>query len=129
MKQGFPSEELRRYYRLDSEHLVNFETFVGEDIIEGLAKTENISSGGILLRTTMKLEAQQELRLQLSIRDELIRARGLVARCFPVPGTENDIPLYDIAVRFTDLDRHSRSVIGHLIAGTMVEQITAEEEV
>ncbi len=119
------SEEHRRYYRLDSIHLVNYEATIrgDENIIEGMAKTENISSGGILLKCNTALPASTEVSIQMSVEENIIRARGFVIRCKKDITKEIGSEIYEIAIRFTDLDRKSRTVIGHLIAGTMMENI------
>ena len=111
--------ELRRYYRLDSVHFVSFRNVTPTEngIQEGLATTENISTGGMLLVSDIPFPLSTIITLEMAIKDEILFAKGIVVRCVESKDEEGK---FDLGIRFTEIDDDSKNIIAKIIARSML---------
>ena len=74
-------EERRRWTRIPAEHLVSYthfdEQMIPDDV--GMARTLDLSEGGILLEMTRYLEEGSPLEIKMVSGDKTLRARGRIA--------------------------------------------------
>ncbi len=74
-------EERRRWPRVLAEHLVSYSLFddQAEPIAMGMARTLDVSEGGILLEMTHPLEVGSHLEIRLVSGEDIVEAEGRVA--------------------------------------------------
>jgi c-di-GMP-binding flagellar brake protein YcgR len=120
--------ELRKFYRLDSVHFVSYMNVTPTEfgIKDGLATTQNISTGGILLITEVPFPKSTILSMEMAVKDELIFAKGIVVRCIEAKDEPNK---YELGIRFTEIDDDSKNIIARLIAKSMLSKSKAEPSV
>lgn len=78
--------EQRRAERRYAKNFLDFEIVSpgGETIGRGLARTLNVSATGLLLETGQFFEPGQQLRITLSLHNQLVQLLGKVIRSQPV---------------------------------------------
>ena len=73
-------EERRRWTRIPAEHLVSYthfdEQMIPDDV--GMARTLDLSEGGILMEVTRNLEEGSPLEIKMVSGDHTVRARGTI---------------------------------------------------
>ena len=74
------NDERRRYIRPESLNLLDY-IVVDEQGVQGeysMGRTLNISVGGILMETHVKLQAGQQVMISLGLEDELVDVMGRI---------------------------------------------------
>ena len=81
------NNERRRYIRPESLNLLDF-IIVDEQGVQGeysMARTLNISVGGILMETHIPLQPGQQVMITLGLEDELVDVMGRIVRSTSQP--------------------------------------------
>ena len=112
--------ERRRSYRFDSLNLLSYTavTADGTPLTHGMARTLNVSEGGILVETHESFEAGQTLLFDIAFEDELVQVQGRVAHATS-SATEGR---YSIGVQFLEIDDGSRSVLDGFLKACETQQ-------
>ncbi len=83
----------------------------GQTVGEGMGRTLNVSTGGLLLETTFCIEPGRTVQLTLALEDRLLDFRGTV-----VYSSTTDENLCQNGVRFLEMDADARSFLAEFIA-------------
>ncbi|RMH70180.1 MAG: PilZ domain-containing protein [Gemmatimonadetes bacterium] len=93
--------ERRRFPRLNSLNLVSYKVYPAEEAVaasEGVARTLDMSAGGVMIQINESVDAQAILDLMIAIGDDIIQAKGLVVH---VDQIKSDV--YDLGIQFIDI--------------------------
>jgi len=81
------TEDHRKYPRVDSIHLSYICLDKSESVVQqAMARTINISDGGLLLETHFKMEKGYTLLASIGLRDETVDLKGQVVHVQPAGG-------------------------------------------
>jgi hypothetical protein len=94
------AEERRKWPRILAEHLVSYAHFdeEGEPDDVGMARTLDLSEGGILLEITHSFEEGSALEIKMVSGERIIRAKGQVVHSAYVSPDR-----WRVGVRFTEI--------------------------
>ena len=119
-----PEEHKRSHERLRHSFLVRFRVYTDsagqENIRWDVVTIRNISPGGISFNYTQKFIVGTVLELSINLSSSVgtINCQGVVCRVDELPPKRPDIktiPVYGIAVKFSDLSEDKRESIERLI--------------
>ena len=101
-------KERRRHERLESFNLLNYAVCVdhGEFGASGMGRTLNVSKGGILLETNVRLELGTRLALTIGLEEQLLELKGQVTRVAASPDKT-----FDSGVEFVQIDPESSELL------------------
>lgn len=94
--------EKRRSRRFDSMNLLHYKVLDVHDnqLADGMARTLNVSEGGILLETNTPFDPGQEISITIGLEEEMVVVVGEVVHCKP-----SDVAgMYTAGVKFENLD-------------------------
>ena len=100
--------ERRRYIRPESLNLLDY-IVVDEQGVQSeysMGRTLNISIGGILMETHIKLQAGQQVMITLGLEDELIDVMGRI-----IHSTPHDDGMYHNGIEFFHASVEDRRII------------------
>ena len=104
--------ERRRYIRPESLNLLDY-IVVDEQGVQSeysMGRTLNISIGGILMETHIKLHAGQQVMITLGLEDELIDAMGRI-----IHSTPHDDGMYHNGIEFFHASVEDRRIINSYV--------------
>ncbi|MFC1853708.1 PilZ domain-containing protein [candidate division CSSED10-310 bacterium] len=103
-------ENKRKYPRLSAKHLISYEYFDDEQTedIEGLALSQNVSIGGVLIEIDREVQKGGTLLLEIALKDHVIKATGLIVHCKKTMRKK-----FDIGIRFTQIDPSDLEVLAN----------------
>jgi uncharacterized protein (TIGR02266 family) len=105
--------------RLSARVTVRFEVELGENTTVSMSQTENVSIGGMLVRSHRKFPVETKLRFELVLPDEAAPVRGLglvVRHTEPRPGKALGIGVKFLEVE-DDGDARLRAYLSEFING------------
>lgn len=102
------NNEQRRSRRFDSLNLLHYQVVDARQgqLGDGMARTLNVSKGGLLLETNTAFERGQELTVTVGLEEEQVDVRGQVVHCQP-----SGERLYATGVRFENLAPEAAKVL------------------
>lgn len=106
------NSERRRYIRPESLNLLDY-IVVDEKGVQGeysMGRTLNISIGGILMETHIKLQAGQQVMITLGLEDELVDVMGRIVHSTPF--TDG---MYHNGIEFFHASSEDRRVINKYV--------------
>lgn len=118
------NSERRRYIRPESLNLLDY-IVVDEQGVQGeysMGRTLNISIGGILMETHIKLQAGQQVMITVGLEDELIDVMGRICHSTPF-----DDGMYHNGIEFFHASSEDRRVINKYVEA-FYGQFPEEEE-
>ncbi len=107
-------DERRKFYRVDSINLLNYvyRTNGGEEELQGMGRTLNISESGILLETHVPIEEGFVLSLMIGLEDDLVVViKGTVV--FMLPNAKGR---FESGIKFLEMDDKSFKTLKAYIA-------------
>jgi len=109
-------EEKRKHPRVDAQNLVFFEQFDEEGIttLGAMGKTLDLSQGGILLETYVRLAVASHLHLTLQIKGVIIKVKGRVVYLKEVAPKN-----IRIGIQFLDLKDEDQQTISRYVESKM----------
>ncbi|MDT8390772.1 MAG: PilZ domain-containing protein [Lentisphaeria bacterium] len=101
-------QEKRRSERFDSKHLLHYKVLDARDgqLGDGMARTLNVSEGGLLLETNTSFEPGQELSVSIGLEEEEVDVVGEVRHC-----KRSGDGLFTTGVKFENLDKDGARVL------------------
>jgi hypothetical protein len=107
------SEERRKWPRVLAEHLVSYAHFdeQGEPDDVGMARTLDLSEGGILLEMTHPLEDGSAVEIKMVSGERILRAQGEVVHSAALPPGR-----WHVGVRFTEIPDGDLGAIAREVA-------------
>jgi c-di-GMP-binding flagellar brake protein YcgR len=101
-------EERRKWPRVPTEHLVSYTHFDGQGEPDemGMARTLDLSEGGIVLEMTHALETGSRLEMEMVTGDHVLRARGRV-----VYNQQLSSGYWRVGVSFTEIKDSDLAII------------------
>jgi hypothetical protein len=101
-------EERRRWPRVPTEHLVSYTLFdaQGEPDGMGMARTRDLSEGGVVLETTHALETGSDVEIKMVSGDHILKATGRVVYSQHVSSE-----CWRVGVSFTEITDSDLSII------------------
>jgi len=105
-------EKNRKHDRIDSLNLLNYVCADenGEEPIQGMGRTLNVSQGGILLETHIPIPPSHSVALTIGLEDELIDIKGKVVYC-----KANDRNKYESGIDFFEINDSALSLLNRYI--------------
>ncbi len=99
----------RRQPRIMSLNLVNFTHFDVNDVAdcEDMARTKDLSEGGIMLECNQKFEINTRMDVQVAMHETLIMAKGKITKVEPIPNSKK----FEIGIKFTDISDANKRLI------------------
>jgi c-di-GMP-binding flagellar brake protein YcgR len=93
--------EKREVPRIDSPNLLSYVCLDENkaELTQGMGRTLNISTGGILLETHISMNPHQMIALTIAMEDDMIEIRGEVTHC-----NKRADGKFEIGVRFIEKD-------------------------
>lgn len=104
--------EKRKHQRVSSLNLLSY-VCLDEDnnhLEQGMGRTLDISQGGILIETHLRIEAKYILLLSVGFEDELVDIKGEVIYC-----RQEDDGMFQSGVRFLEADKRVQEIIEELV--------------
>jgi c-di-GMP-binding flagellar brake protein YcgR len=94
------SEERRRWARIRAEHLVSYAHFdeQGEPDERGIARTLDLSEGGMVLEMTRPADVGEHLQVKMVTGNQILKAAAAVVHSDRLPGDR-----WRVGVRFTEI--------------------------
>lgn len=117
--------ESRRYIRMESLNLLDY-IVVDEQGVQGeysMGRTLNISLGGILMETHLKLKTGQQVMISIGLEDELVDVMGRI-----VHSTPSDDNMYHNGIEFFHASSEDRRVINKYVDAFYQKYPEAEEK-
>ncbi|GAB4340886.1 MAG: hypothetical protein Kow0089_14900 [Desulfobulbaceae bacterium] len=106
------SSERRRYIRPESLNLLDY-IVVDEQGVQGeysMGRTLNISIGGILMETHIKLQPGQQVMISIGLEDELVDVMGRI-----VHSTMHNDGMYHNGIEFFHASAEDRRIINRYV--------------
>jgi len=105
--------EKRDTGRLNSKNLLDYVVVSegGQTLDHGLGRTLDVSEGGLLMETSVSIDAGRTLLVTLGLGNDMVEVSGRVVRCAPSTGD-----LYATGVEFSAMDPHRREVLSRYLA-------------
>jgi hypothetical protein len=105
-------KEKRKNPRIKTENLLSYEGVdgTGSRIEHGMGKTLDISQGGLLMETSVPVEAKFILLMSLDIKEEIIKIKGKVAY-----SREAEAKKFHTGVRFIGNNERINAIIKEMI--------------
>jgi len=102
-------EEKRRSQRFDTMNLLHYKVLDVHDkqLADGMARTLNVSEGGILLETNAPFDPGQEIAISIGLEEEMVDVIGQVVHCNP----SQTKGMYTAGIKFEDLDQDGSRVL------------------
>ena len=104
-----PGFDRRRYPRVDASHLVSYSHYDEEEGLEDegeMARTMDLSLGGVLIQVAKLLKMGTVLKLEIGIEDHIIAAYGHIVH---IKQVEDD--LYDVGIQFTKISTEALKIL------------------
>jgi c-di-GMP-binding flagellar brake protein YcgR len=94
------SEERRKWTRIRAEHLVSYTHFDenGEADERGMARTLDLSEGGMVLEMTRPAKVGEHLQIKMVTGDQILKAAATVVYSNRLPADR-----WRVGVRFTEI--------------------------
>jgi len=104
--------EKRKYQRVKTVNLLSYISLdeEGKPLEQGVAKTLDISQGGLLMETKVPIEAEYIMLMSIDVKDELIKIKGKVAYC-----KQESPETFHIGVRFKEANVRVREIVVGMI--------------
>ena len=119
------NSERRRYIRPESLNLLDY-IVVDEHGVQGeysMGRTLNISIGGILMETHIKLKTGQQVMISIGLEDELVDVMGRIVHSTPW----NDA-MYHNGIEFFHASSEDRRIINKYVEAFYSQYPEAEEK-
>jgi len=118
-------EERRRWPRVLAEHLVSYSLFNGEGqaIAMGMARTLDVSEGGILLEMTRPLAVGSYLEIKMVSAENIVEAEGRVAYSQYTPAGH-----WRVGVSFTKITGGDLAIIAQEVEGRQINMRQREAD-
>jgi len=106
-------QEKRQSRRFDSMNLLHYKLLTAKDgqLGNGMARTLNVSEGGLLLETNTPFEAGQNVAVTIGLEEEAVDVVGKVRHC-----EASGDGLYSTGLQFEDLDATGSRVLATYLA-------------
>ncbi len=106
-------KERRRWARIQAEHLVSYAHFDerGEPDVKGMARTLDLSEGGMLLEMTHPVDVGEHLKIKMVTGDQILEAAATVVYSNPL-----DDDRWRVGVRFTEVPDEDLAAIAQEVA-------------
>ena len=105
-------EDKRKDARVKSVNLLSY-VCIDENsnpLDQGMGKTLDISKGGLLMETGVRIDARYILLMSLNIKEELIQIKGKVVYC-----KKAGPKIFHSGIRFVETDDKIRAVVSDMI--------------
>lgn len=101
-------KEKRQSERFNSTNLLHYKVVDARDgqLGDGMARTLNVSEGGLLLETNTSFEPGQELSVSIGLEEEEVDVVGEVRHC-----KNSGDGLFTTGVKFENLDKDAARVL------------------
>jgi c-di-GMP-binding flagellar brake protein YcgR len=106
-------EERRRWTRIQAEHLVSYAHFDehGEPDVRGMARTLDLSEGGMVLEMTHPADVGERLQVKMVTGDDILEAVATVVYSNPLHPYR-----WRVGVRFTEVPDEDLATIAQEVA-------------
>lgn len=101
-------KDKRRSPRFDTMNLLHYKVLDAHNgqLGDGMARTLNVSRGGLLLETNVAFDPGQEIGVSIGLEEDLVDVMGKVVHCEP---TTNG--MFSTGIQFEDLDEEGSRVL------------------
>lgn len=117
-------EEKRRFIRMDSLYLVNYQVInrEGMETICSMGRTLNVSENGLKFETIQSISKDDTLRVTVGVEDDIVEVTGKVRHCEKISN------FYTTGIEFSDIsDDAARLFIKYRVAKLMKSQLLMNE--
>ncbi len=104
--------EKRKHQRIDTLNLLSYVCLDenNQRLEEGMGRTLDISQGGILMETHVRIESKYIILMAVGFEDELIDIKGEVVYC-----REGASKMYESGVSFLEVDEKVNHIVKELV--------------
>jgi len=82
----------------------------GDSLAQGMGKALDIGQGGLLMETSVQIQAQYILLTSMNVNEELIKVKGKVVYCREIePG------VFHTGIRFEESNEKVREIVAEMI--------------
>ena len=112
-------EEKRHHKRIDSLNLISYVCLDENDQIikQGMGRTLNVSKGGILLETHIKIDSGKIVLLTIGLEEDLVDIKGKI-----VTSSEGNEGKFESGIQFLETDETSREILDRYITAFKKQQ-------
>jgi hypothetical protein len=105
-------QEKRKHSRIESTHLLNYlySDRSGENNLQGMGRTLNVSESGILLETHTPLEVNNSVSLTIGIEENVVTINGRI-----IYSKKNQNDMYEAGIGFFDVQEEAQVVLKQFI--------------
>jgi len=104
--------ERRKHQRLSALNLLSYVCLdkAGSQLEQGMGRTLDISQGGILIETHIRVESKYVLLMSLGVEEELVDIK-----CEVVYSREGQSGMFESGVRFLETDEKINQTVDNLV--------------
>ena len=108
MVKSMTTKNKRLHPRIDSLNLLSYSCIdeTGQVVAHGMGRTLNVSQGGILLETHVKIDLKHTVSLTIGLEEDLVDIMGEIAHSSPGQG-EN----YESGIQFHEMDKTAFQIL------------------
>lgn len=117
-------KEKRKYPRVAVQLGVRFKNADDKDSKVLKEITNSIGQGGLFIRTKTGYPKETRLQVELSLRDKLVRAMGVVRYLIPYDKEAGGVQFPGMGVQFTSISLQDQEFIGKYVDGELKKQRT-----
>jgi hypothetical protein len=112
MVKSMTTNDKRLHLRIDSLNLLAYSCIddTGQVVVQGMGRTLNVSQGGILLETHIKLDSKHSVLLTIGLEEDLVDINGEIVRS--TPGEDDN---YESGIRFHEMDEAEFQILNKYI--------------
>ena len=112
-------EEKRHYKRIDSLNLIAYVCIDGKNkvVSQGMGRTLNVSKGGILLETHVRIDSSNSVLLTIGLEEDLVNIKGKIVT--PSKGKEEK---FESGIQFMETDETSKETLNRYITAFKKQQ-------
>lgn len=108
MVKSMTTNDKRLHLRIDSLNLLAYSCIddTGQVVVQGMGRTLNVSQGGILLETHVKIDSKYTVLLTIGLEEDLVDINGEIVRS--TPGKDDN---YESGIRFHEMDETAFQIL------------------
>ncbi len=112
-------EEKRHYKRIDSLNLIAY-VCIDENnqvVSQGMGRTLNVSKGGILLETHVRIDSSNSVLLTIGLEEDLVDIKGKI-----VTSSQGKEEKFESGIQFFETDETSGKILSRYITAFKKQQ-------
>jgi len=108
MVNSMTTNDKRLHLRVDSLNLLAYSCIddTGQVVVQGMGRTLNVSQGGILLETHVKIDSKYTVLLTIGLEEDLVDINGEIVHS--TPGKDDN---YESGIRFHEMDEAAFQIL------------------